>query len=532
MKKMIQINQLNLPTSHSSAALEEKIIKTLKINNKQLLSYQIVKKSVDARKKPDIYYVYTVNVSVADEESVLKRRHLPNVTAAKDAVYRMPVSGQQPLRQRPVIVGAGPAGIFCAYLLTECGYQPIVFERGRRIADRRKDVEQFWETGVLNPSSNVQFGEGGAGTFSDGKLNTAVKDPANRNRFVLETFVRFGAPEHILYDAKPHIGTDILAQVIEHIREYLVERGAKFLFETPITDFQIQDRQICAVYGGQTTYETNLVVLALGHSARDTFLRLLERQVPMEAKNFAVGFRVEHPQEMIDCAMYGKKASNLPASSYKVTANFPDNRGVYSFCMCPGGYVVNSSSYDGGLVVNGMSYSGRSGTNANSAIIVSVNTSDFGAGDALAGMRYQERLERRAFSLCNGKIPQQLYGDYRRNTASSSYGAYASQTKGGTEFSNLRGLLSGELEDMFMRGMSHFEKIIPGFSREDAILSGIESRTSSPVRILRNEQFESEIKGIYPCGEGAGYAGGIMSAAMDGMKVAEAIITRHARPKE
>lgn len=529
---MIQISQLKLPVSHSKARLEEKIKKTLKIDEKQLLSYQIAKRSIDARKKPDIYYVYTINVRVAHEEALLKNRKLPNVSVAKDTAYHMPVSGLHPLKQRPLIAGAGPAGIFCAYILTECGYYPIVFERGKKIAERQKDVAHFWETGVLQPSSNVQFGEGGAGTFSDGKLNTAVKDPANRNRFVLETFARFGAPEQILYDAKPHIGTDILAKVIENIREYLIEKGAEFVFETQVTDFEIQNRKISAVYCGKKRYAADLVVLALGHSARDTFSCLRKQNVPMEAKNFAVGFRVEHPQEMIDRAMYGKTDMNLPASPYKVAANFPNNRGVYSFCMCPGGYVVNSSSYDGGLVVNGMSYSGRNGKNANSAIIVSVGTSDFGAGDALAGMRYQESLERKAFSLCSGKIPQQLYGDYRRNIASSSYGAYASETKGKTAFSNLRGLLSDEMEDTFMLGMNHFEKIIPGFSREDAILSGIESRTSSPIRIPRNELFESEIHGIYPCGEGAGYAGGIMSAAMDGIKVAEAIITRYARPNE
>ena len=529
---MIQISQIKLPVSHTKNELENKIKNILKINEKQLLSYQILKKSIDARKKPDIYYVYSVLVQVTDEKAVGKKVNHTNVTVAKDMSYSFPASGQEVLHRRPVIVGAGPAGIFCAYLLAECGYMPIILERGKAIADRQKDVELFWQTGILNPSSNVQFGEGGAGTFSDGKLNTAVKDPANRNHFVLENFVRFGAPEQILYDAKPHIGTDILAEVITNIREYLVLKGAEFVFEAQVTDFELKNQRICAVWCKEKRIETDLVVLALGHSARDTFQRLSERNIPMDAKNFAVGFRVEHPQEMIDRQMYGNFNKKLPASPYKVTANFPNNRGVYSFCMCPGGYVVNASSYKGGLVVNGMSYSGRDGKNANSAIIVSVGPKDFGAEDALAGMRYQEELERRAFVLCNGKIPQQLLGDYRKNMISSSFGAYSSQTKGETAFANLRGLLADEIEETFLQGMDHFEKIIPGFSREDTILSGMESRTSSPVRIHRNEQFESEMKGIYPCGEGAGYAGGIMSAAMDGMKVAEAIITRYTRPKE
>lgn len=529
---MIQISQIKLPVFHTERELEEKIKKILKISEKQLLSYQVVKKSIDARKKPDIYYVYTVLVQVSDENVVLKKAKLPNVSVAKDMSYPFPVSGQEVLYKRPIIVGAGPAGIFCAYLLTECGYSPLILERGKKIEDRQKDVSRFWETGILDSSSNVQFGEGGAGTFSDGKLNTAVKDPANRNHFVMETFVRFGAPEHILFDAKPHIGTDILAEVITNIRKYLASKGAEFVFETQVTDFELKNEKLSAVLCKEKRYETELVVLALGHSARDTFQRLSELNIPMDAKNFAVGFRVEHPQEMIDRQMYGSINKKLPASPYKVTANFPNNRGVYSFCMCPGGYVVNASSYRGGLVVNGMSYSGRDGRNANSAIIVSVGPKDFGAEDALAGMRYQEELERRAFALCNGRIPQQLLEDYRQNKASSSYGAYGSQTKGTTAFANLRGLLSAEIEDTFLQGMDHFEHIIPGFSREDAILSGVESRTSSPVRIHRNEQFESKLSGIYPCGEGAGYAGGIMSAAMDGIKVAEAIINRYTRPKE
>jgi hypothetical protein len=448
---------------------------------------------------------------------------------AKDAVYRYPTPGEKQLKTRPVIVGAGPAGLFAAYQLTQAGYAPFVIERGRQVDKRTQDVRRFWENGVLDPDSNVQFGEGGAGTFSDGKLNTVVKDPSGRNRFVLETFVRFGAPEEILYESKPHIGTDILAGVIENMRNDMQEHGATFLFETQVEDLVIEDHRIQSLVTNRQTIPAEAVVLALGHSARDTFSMLKQREVPMEGKSFAVGFRVEHPQKMIDHAMYGTQtAIHLPAAPYKVTSNFPNGRGVYSFCMCPGGYVVNASSAEGGTCVNGMSYSGRGGSNANSAIIVSVTPADFGSSDVLAGMLYQQRLEQANYRLGGGKIPQQLYGDYRQNVVSSGYGDFASQTKGEAVFANLRGLLSGEMEESFQQGMTHFAKIVPDFDRADAILSGMETRTSSPVRILRDAQCESAVGGIYPCGEGAGYAGGITSAAMDGLKVASAIMERFA----
>lgn len=526
---MIKINQLKLPVSHSEADLKNKIIKTLKINNQTNFSYRIQKRSLDARKKPDLYYVYTVLVDIKNAEAIVKKIHIPSVTVEKEKSYEYPVSGTLILQHRPLVVGCGPAGLFSAYLLCQCGYEPIVIERGGPIEERTEDVKKFWETGILNPKSNVQFGEGGAGTFSDGKLNTAVKDPACRNPFVLETFIRFGAPEDIRYENKPHIGTDILAKVIVNMRNYLLENGTSIYFHTCAEKFEISQGKIKKVIcQNGMEFETDTLILALGHSARDTFESLHNLQLPMSVKSFAVGFRVEHPQKMIDEVMYGMAdRGNLPASPYKVTSNFPNGRGVYSFCMCPGGYVVNSSSEEGGLVVNGMSYSGRSGLNANSAIIISVDTKDFGAEDALAGMRYQKQLEQKAFSLCTGKIPQQLYGDYCKNISSSDFGDYGSMIKGQTALTNLRGLFSEDMEASFCLGMEHFSKIIPGFDRKDAILSGVESRTSSPIRIIRNDLFESEIEGIYPCGEGAGYAGGIMSAAMDGLKVAEAIITKY-----
>lgn len=539
---MIQITQLKLPYHHSAVDLEQKIRKTLKISRNQKFTYRIIKKSIDARKKPDLYLVYSVHVSCENENGIIKKAKNASISFVKPKTYVIPTVGEQEMTAPPLIIGAGPAGLFAAFVLAEAGFQPILIERGKPVEERQKDVEEFWKTGVLNTESNVQFGEGGAGTFSDGKLNTVVKDPANRNLFVLETFVRFGAPEQILYENKPHIGTDILCNVIANMRNYLINKGVQVYFETCANEFIIKNQEIKEVIcENGKRFPVSAVIIAVGHSARDTFQILHNLNIPMEAKNFAVGFRVEHPQEMINNALYGMQSQEMPAAPYKVTSNFPNGRGVYSFCMCPGGFVVNSSSEEEMLVVNGMSYSGRNSTTANSAIIISVDEKDFenpyfyknGAEqlllkkDALSGMRFQQALEKKAYQLANGKIPQQLYGDFCENKCSVAYGEFESNIKGNSEFANLRGLFSEDMETSFMSGMEHFAHIIPGFDRKDAILSGIESRTSSPLRILRNEVYESEIKGIYPCGEGAGYAGGITSAAMDGIRVAEAIIKKY-----
>ena len=525
---MIQITQLKLSYFHSAVELENKIRKALKLPQNQRFTYKIVKKSIDARKKPEITAVYSCYVSCDNETSVVKKAKNPSVTLVKPKSYILPETGAEELEHAPLVIGAGPAGLFAAYILAEAGFHPVLIERGKCVEERQKDVEEFWKTGILNTASNVQFGEGGAGTFSDGKLNTVVKDPANRNLFVLETFVRFGAPEQILYENKPHIGTDILCSVIANMRNYLLEKGVEIHFETCAVDFVFENQSIKEVVcNNGKCFKTSIVVLALGHSARDTFKTLYDLQIPMEVKNFAVGFRVEHPQSMINNALYGQQEQDMPAAPYKVTANFPNGRGVYSFCMCPGGYVVDSSSEEGRLVVNGMSYSRRDSSTANSAIIVSVTPEDYGATDALAGMRFQQMLEKKAYELAKGKIPQQLYGDFCDNKASVSYGSFESNVKGNVAFANLRGLLTEDMEESFIDGMTHFAKIIPDFDRKDAIMSGIESRTSSPLRILRDEEMMSAIKGIYPCGEGAGFAGGITSAAMDGIRVAEAIIKKY-----
>lgn len=524
---MIRVNQIKLPIHHTDAQLEQKICKSLKIKADRIIAWHIAKKSIDARKKPEIYYTYSVDVEVKNETAVLKKVNDNNVMLTKTKKYQLPKADAAKFTRRPVIVGAGPAGLFCAYAMVQQGLHPLVLERGKCVDERTADVEKFWKTGVLDTASNVQFGEGGAGTFSDGKLNTLVKDSFGRNRFVLETFVKFGAPEHILYENKPHIGTDILAKVIRNMRIAMQEAGAEFRFETCMTDYRTEHGSVTAVEINHSEWiETSVFVLAIGHSARDTFRMLHEKQeLEMEAKSFAVGFRVEHPQDEINFGQYGALYDKeLPAAPYKVTANLPNGRGVYSFCMCPGGYVVNASSEEHRLAVNGMSYSGRDGKNANSAIIVSVTPEDFDGTDALAGVRFQEKLEEMAFELGNGKIPQQLFGDYCKNQPSASYGAYTSDTKGGHVLCNLRGLLPEDAENSFIEGMHQFARSVQGFDREDAILSAVESRTSSPVRISRNEELMAKISGIYPCGEGAGYAGGIMSAAMDGLKVAEMIL--------
>ena len=509
----------------------------LKLNAKTGFTYRILKKSLDARKKPELFYTYSVAVELEDtknsEEAIVKRVASSSVLIYKEKEYMIPACGHIPLDRRPVIAGAGPAGLFCTYILAEAGFRPIVIERGSRVEKRTCDVQKFWESGILNPKSNVQFGEGGAGTFSDGKLNTSVKDPSGRNRLVLETFVRFGADPSILYDNKPHIGTDVLSEVIVNMREFLVDKVATFVFDTCVNNLDIVSQKLLSVYtdsdsNSNSEIKTDVCVLALGHSARDTFDMLYNKGFDMECKSFAVGFRVEHPQRMIDESQYGiQKKIILPPGPYKVTSNFPNGRGVYSFCMCPGGYVVNASSMKEKTCVNGMSYSGRSGKNANSAIIVSVSPADYGAQDPLDGMHFQETLEHKTYQLGNGKIPQQLFGDYQQNIASQGYGDFNSQTKGQTCFANLRGLMTEDMEHSFLLGMEHFSNIIPQFDRSDAILSGMETRTSSPVRIMRDTNGESRVHGIYPGGEGAGYAGGIMSAAMDGLRLADDVMKRY-----
>lgn len=527
---MIRINQLKLPVEHEPEELIKKAAKLLGIPAGEIKALTIVKQSLDARKKGNLHYTYAVDVSVGSESRVIKRVKSPDIAIRSQEHYRFPEAGTGTLSAPPVVVGSGPAGLFSALMLARCGYRPLLLERGADVDTRTRLVADFWEGKPLDTQTNVQFGEGGAGTFSDGKLNTLVKDPVCRNRKVLELFVEFGADPEILYVNKPHIGTDVLSRIVKRMRTEIMELGGDVRFLSQVTDFVIRDGRVTGlVVNGVETIPASAVVLAVGHSARDTFERLLKRQVPMEAKSFAVGLRIQHPQEMINVSQYGTGYPRcLEAASYKLTGKASDGRGVYSFCMCPGGYVVNASSEAGRLAVNGMSYHDRAGENANSALIVTVTPEDFPDASPLSGIAYQRALEEMAYRIGDGKIPFQLYGDFKEGREFTGFGAVNPAFKGVCQPANLREALPACLSNALMEGIADFDKKIRGFGREDAILAGVESRTSSPVRIGRDEHFESQVKGLFPCGEGAGYAGGITSAAMDGLRVAEELRRRYA----
>ena len=529
---MIRINQLKLPVTHSQEDLERKIEKTLRLPKEKIKSWRLVRQSVDARKKEELRYIYAVDVETEKESQVVKRAKDQNVQLYAETPYRFPKPGTEPLSCRPVIVGEGPAGLFCGLMLARAGYRPLLLERGEAVEERTKRVEAFWAGGPLDPNSNVQFGEGGAGTFSDGKLNTLVKDRTGRNRLVLETLAAFGADPAITYQAKPHIGTDVLSGVVRAIREEILRLGGEVRFSSQVTDLELKDGAVSAVIlkSGECI-PAQAVVLAVGHSARDTFQSLLARGIPMEPKPFAVGLRIQHPQALIDLSQYGPEgAKHLGAASYKLTHQASGGRGVYSFCMCPGGYVVNASSEEGRLAVNGMSNHDRGGKNANSALIVTVTPEDFGGNGPLAGVEFQRRLEERAYEAGKGAIPIQLYEDFKEHRPSKALGEVTPEMKGGWAFADLRTVLPEVLSQALMEGIEAFGGKIRGFDRPDAILAGVESRTSSPVRIPRDENLESAVRGLFPCGEGAGYAGGITSAAMDGVRVAEELVRRYAPP--
>lgn len=532
---MIRINQMKLNIEHTSDDFERKILKTLCIKKEELQGFQIRKQSIDARKKPALYYVYSVDVQVRDEAKVKKTVKNNQIQfQVKPDSYHFEVKGTKELTHRPVIIGTGPAGLFCGYMLAAHGYQPILLERGADVDQRTKDVEAFWENGQLNLSSNVQFGEGGAGTFSDGKLNTLVKDKSGRNHEVLRIFAEHGAPESITYESKPHIGTDVLSAVVKEMRKYICAHGGEVRFHSQVTDIQTHSdngqkilRKL-KIYDSQKeeTYllDTDLAVFAIGHSARDTFSMLYQHGLPMQPKAFAVGVRIEHPQEMINQDQYGKNyPSFLPAAPYKLTANLDNGRGVYTFCMCPGGYVVNASSEEHRLAVNGMSYSRRDSQNANTAVIVTVSPDDFGSDHPLAGVEFQRKLEEAAYLEGNGKVPVQLFGDFCENRPSVQLGTVTPHIKGMYQLANVRNIFPEFIAESLTEGIQIFDHKLPGYARCDAVISGVESRTSSPVRLIRDQSLQSEIRGIYPCGEGAGYAGGITSAAMDGIKAAEMI---------
>ena len=547
---MIRINQLKLPVEHKPEELKKKAAKALRISPEQVEKLEIRRRSLDGRKKPELFYSYTVDIKTAREEQVLHRAKNSQAAICREKPYTFPKPGEEKLFSPPVIAGAGPAGLFAGLMLARAGYRPVILERGEDVDSRRKRVDEFWKTGNLDVRSNVQFGEGGAGTFSDGKLNTLVKDPLMRNRLVLEIFCEFGADPSILYDSKPHIGTDVLSGIVKAMRQEIVRLGGQVRFCCQVTDLVTEGGQICGVKVRQqerkpdeNTEENEddklqekeeflpaqAVILAVGHSARDTFSMLEEKKIPMDAKSFAVGLRIQHPQPLINLSQYGReKAGSLGAASYKLTRQTSTGRGVYSFCMCPGGYVVDASSEKGHLAVNGMSYHARDGKNANSALIVTVTPEDFPEAGPLGGVAFQRSLEKLAYQAADGRIPVQLYEDYRAGRMSRQLGEIEPQMRGRWAFGNLREVMPEKLNLALLEAMEGFGQMIRGFDRPDALFAGIESRTSSPVRIWRNEEMESKVRGLYPCGEGAGYAGGITSAAMDGIRVAEMIASQFA----
>ena len=537
---MIRVNQVKLPVSHSEADLRKKTAKMMGVSADQIQSVELVRQSLDARKKPDLYYLYALDVAVAGKEAaIVKRARSVNVQIRKEEAYRLPDPGIEPLRERPVIVGFGPAGMFCGLMLARAGYRPLILERGLDADSRAKAVARYWTDGTLDTECNVQFGEGGAGTFSDGKLNTLVKDPSGRNKEVLKILAQAGADPTITYVNKPHVGTDVLRTVVKNIRSEIESLGGEVRFGCRLEDFETQNGHLCSIRvsarkGTSEAVRTveeipaSALVLAIGHSARDTFAMLAEKPLDMQAKAFAVGLRIQHPQTQINLSQYGREeAGNLGAASYKLTAQTSGGRGVYSFCMCPGGYVVNASSEEKRLAVNGMSNHDRGSRNANSALIVTVTPADFEGDSPLAGVEYQRKLESLAYEYGHGRIPVQLYGDFKAGLETKQLGEVDAEFKGAYQFANLKEMLPNYLSQSIIEGVEHFDGMIHGFSRYDSILAGVESRTSSPVRIHRDERFESQIAGLYPCGEGAGYAGGIMSAALDGIRVACAVIEKH-----
>lgn len=524
---MIQIRQIKIRVEEDSlVTLRNKIIKKYHLLEDEIKSMEITKKSIDARKKEEIYFVYEVHISLKNEDLFLKKNKNPNISKAKEGRLNIKITGDIALSNRPIIIGSGPAGLFCAFFLAKYGYQPIIIERGEKIEKRVEKVEEFFKTGKLDYSTNVQFGEGGAGTFSDGKLNTLVSDKKNLMKEVFKILVENGAPNEILYLNKPHIGTDLLRNVMISIRKRIIAYGGEFRFSTKLTNLEIESSKVKRIQVNDNEWlPCDLLVLAIGNGARDTFRMLKNSKLKMSSKPFAVGVRISHPQEMINKDQYGSYRELYPAS-YKLTYTTKKERGVYSFCMCPGGYVVNSSSFPQQLVINGMSNHKRDTKNSNSAIVVTVNQKDYGEG-ILDGMIFQEELERKAYLLGNGKIPVQLYKDFKENTESKEFLGVEPIFKGDYTFANLNLLFSKEISESLKEAIDFFDHKIKGFNRDDAIIAGVESRTSSPIRIERGENLESSISGIYPCGEGAGYAGGITTSAMDGIKVFLEIIKKY-----
>ncbi|MDD5275420.1 MAG: NAD(P)/FAD-dependent oxidoreductase [Methylovulum sp.] len=526
---MLRITELKLPLNHTEEALRTALLNRLDISDGQLTAYSICRQGYDARKKNAINLVYTVDVEVAEQPSVLARlSNVPQISLTPDCTYRFVGAAPKNLTDRPVVIGTGPCGLFAGLVLAQMGFRPIILERGKEVRERTKDTFGLWRKSIFNPESNVQFGEGGAGTFSDGKLYTRIKDPNHYGRKVLNEFVKAGAPAEILYVSKPHIGTFRLVSMVEQIRATIESLGGEIRFQSRVDVIDIDAGQVRGVrLADGTTIASRHVVLAVGHSARDTFKMLYERGVYIEAKPFSIGFRIEHPQSLIDACLFGDSAGHpkLGAADYKLVHHCQNGRSVYSFCMCPGGTVVAATSEAGHVVTNGMSQYSRNERNANSGIVVGITPDDY-PGHPLAGIDFQRQLEAHAFKLGgeNYQAPGQLVGDFLANRPSTAFGTVLPSYTPGVHLGNLASALPDYAIAALREALPAFDKKIPGFAMNDAVLTGVETRTSSPIRIKRNEVFQSiNTQGLYPAGEGAGYAGGILSAAVDGIKVAEAV---------
>ncbi|QEW07251.1 NAD(P)/FAD-dependent oxidoreductase [Nitrincola iocasae] len=529
---MIRLTQLSLPLDHPESVLRQAILERLSLRDEELLDYTVFKRSYDARKKnTEITYVYIIHLSTQDDGAVLARfKDDSQVIPAPDTQYYPVALAPASLTERPVVIGFGPCGLFAALILAQMGFKPIVLERGRNVRQRTQDTWALWRKHQLSPESNVQYGEGGAGLFSDGKLYSQVKDPKFYGRKVMQEFVKAGAPDNIMYVSKPHIGTFRLTSVVAKMRAEIIELGGEIRFESRVTDLIIDAGQIRGVeLADGTQIPSNHVVLALGHSARDTFRMLYRKQVFIEPKPFAIGFRIEHPQSMIDTARLGKYAGHeaLGAADYKLIHHAKNGRAVYSFCMCPGGQVVAATSEEGRVVTNGMSQYSRKERNANAGIVVGIEPEKDFPGSPLAGIELQEKLEAIAYQLggCDYSAPAQLVGDFIKGRPSTTLGEVIPSYQPGVKLCDLAEALPDYVIEAIREALPAFGKKIRGFDREDAVLTGIESRTSSPIRITRdaNSLQSLNVRGLYPAGEGAGYAGGILSAGIDGIKVAEAL---------
>jgi uncharacterized FAD-dependent dehydrogenase len=535
---MLRLTEVKLPLAHAEGEIKAAIVKRLGIDDDELIGHIVFKRGVDARKPNAILFTYTLDVTLRDEAAILARfKNDPHVSITPDTGYHFVAQAPQNLSSRPVVIGMGPAGLFAGLLLAQMGFRPLILERGKAVRERTKDTFGLWRQGLLNPESNVQFGEGGAGTFSDGKLYSQIKDPRYLGRKVLEEFVKAGAPEEILYVSHPHIGTFRLVGMVEKMRETIQSLGGEIRFESRVDDIEISDGKVTGVVlASGERIATDHLVLAVGHSARDTFEMIHRRGIYIEAKPFSIGLRIEHPQSLIDAARYGKNAGNplLGAADYKLVHHASNGRSVYSFCMCPGGTVVAAASEPGRVVTNGMSQYSRNERNANAGIVVGITPEDY-PGDVLAGVEFQRHWESRAYELGgkNYHAPGQLVGDFLAGKASTKFGEVQPSYTPGVHLCDLSTVLPDYAIAAIREALPAFAKQIKGFDLADAVLTGVETRTSAPIRIKRNDDDLQSINtsGLYPSGEGAGYAGGILSAAVDGIRVAEAVALSMMRTK-